>query len=79
MAFDFMTKIEGVPGKREVKAGMAYFAGTGPNGSQCGQCAFYGFKEMEKKCVKYREMVHEWGANLCKTQSACKYFEAAKS
>lgn len=78
MAFDFMTKIEGVPGKREVKAGMAYFAGTGPAGSTCGKCAFYGNREMDKKCTKYREMVHDWGANLKKTQSGCKYFEASK-
>jgi len=75
MAFDFMTKIEGVPGKREVKAGMAYFGGTGPDGSTCGKCAFYGWKEMEKKCTKYRDMIHEWGPNIRKTQSACKYFE----
>ena len=74
MAFDFMTKIEGVPGKREVKSGMAYFAGTGPNGSTCGKCAFWGNREFEKKCVKFREMAHEWGANLRKTQAACKYF-----
>jgi len=74
MAFDFMTKIDGVPCRREVKSGMAYFAGTGPAGTVCGKCAFYGFKELEKKCTKYREMAHEWGANLGKKTSACKYF-----
>lgn len=72
---DYMTKIAGVPGKRDVKSGMAYFAHTGPPGSTCGKCAFYGTKEFERKCTKYREMVHDWGANLKKTQAACKYFE----
>jgi len=77
MAFDFMTKVDGVPGRREVKSGMAHFAGGGPAGSTCGKCSFYGWKEMEKKCTKFREMTHEWGANLRKTQPACKYFETA--
>ena len=77
MTMDFMTKIEGVPGKRDVKSGMAYFSGTGPSGSTCGKCVFYGFKEMEKKCTKYREFAHEWGSNIKKTQPACKYFEPA--
>ena len=51
---------------------------TGPSGATCQKCAFYGYREMEKKCTKYREMVHEWGANIRKTQSACKYFEEKK-
>lgn len=74
MAVDFMTKIEGVPGKGDVKAGMAYFSGTGPSGETCGKCAFYGNREFEKKCLKYREMAHNWGNNISKTQPACKYF-----
>lgn len=75
MAQDYMTKIEGVPARREVKAGMAHFAWGGPAGSTCGKCAFYGTKDFEKKCTKYREMVHDWGVNLKKTQAACKYSE----
>ena len=78
MAFDFMTKVDGVPGRRSIKSGMAHFGGGGPPGATCGKCSFYGWKEMEKKCTKYRDMLHEWGANLSKRQLACKYFEQQK-
>ena len=68
-------KIEGHPDRAQAKSGMAHFAGGGPAGATCGKCEHYGWKEMEKKCVKFREMAHEWGANLKKAQSACKYFQ----
>lgn len=78
MAFDYMTKIEGVPSKKDARSGMAYFSGTGPYDGTCGKCLFYGgvAKGTEKKCTRYREMAHEWGANLPKRQPACKFYEA---
>jgi hypothetical protein len=38
-----MTQIDGVPDRSLVKPGMAHFAGTGPIGKTCGDCAFRGY------------------------------------
>ena len=44
-----MVKEPGVPDAKDAKPGMAYFAGTGPAGKTCGDCANRGY---------YREAVH---------------------
>jgi hypothetical protein len=38
----YMTKIEGVPDTDDAKGGIAYFAGTGPEGATCGKCRYRG-------------------------------------
>ena len=39
----YMTKLPGVPDTDEVKAGMAFFPGTGPVGKTCESCAHRGY------------------------------------
>ena len=55
---------------RKTKAGMAFFAGTGPADLTCGDCQFYG----KGCCSKYQELRVEWGRSFGKKTSACKYF-----
>jgi hypothetical protein len=76
---DFMTKIEGCPDRGQIVPGMAYFGGTGPQGTSCSQCSFYGAnRDHPRKCLKHKQMTGgEWGPNFY-SQSACKYFEAKK-
>lgn len=68
-------KIEGHPDRSQAVSGMAHFAGGGPNGATCKMCKHYGSRDLEKKCVKFREMTGDWGANVRPTVPACKYFE----
>lgn len=39
----FMTKLEGVADTDQVKEGMAFFEGTGPEGKTCGGCIHRGY------------------------------------
>ena len=58
---DHMTKIEGVPSTDVAKPGMAFFAGTGPAGKTCGDCALKGYMRESKKgkwSERLREMVY---------------------
>lgn len=68
-------EIDGYPNRSKAVSGMAHFSGGGPNGAVCGKCQHYGTRDFEQKCVKHRQMAGEWGANVRKSQSACKYFE----
>jgi hypothetical protein len=36
-----MTRLPGVPDRGDVIRGMAYFVGTGPEGTSCSQCAYF--------------------------------------
>jgi len=38
-----MTRVPGVPDSSDVVPGMAHFAGTGPAGKTCGDCAHRGY------------------------------------
>ena len=71
--------------------GMAHFAGTGPTGKSCRECAFYvtdgyysktgGHRGALKpgRCRKYREMMRgQWGEKFSYAAQACKYFEQAE-
>lgn len=63
--------------------GMAHFAGTGPEGKTCGQCAHYGFYRESKVgksyrvsgCGKYQRLTGHPGPAFHKDTSSCKYFE----
>lgn len=74
---DPMTKIDGCPSTNQAVSDMAYFASTGPWDAICSKCAFYvsDGSANDRRCTKYREMVHQWGAKIRKRQPACKYFE----
>ena len=54
--------------------GMAYLAGTGPRGTVCGQCLFYGYDEHPHSCSVFysQESVH--GAAFSAETSSCKRF-----
>lgn len=59
---DYMTKIAGVPSTDDAIPGMAYFAGTGPDGKTCGQCKFRGLVRQSQKATyneERQEFVHK--------------------
>ena len=43
---DYMTKLPGVPSSDQVKEGMAFFEGTGPDGKTCGDCKHRGYQRL---------------------------------
>lgn len=59
--------------------GMAYFAGTGPVGKTCVDCAHSYRKEKQAKtkilCDKYRVFMGRAGTQIPNIARACKYFE----
>lgn len=50
---DHLTEIPGLPNKADAVAGMAYFAGTGPPGKLCQDCAFWRY--LRKTTEKWDE------------------------
>lgn len=46
---DYMTKLPGIPSSDQVKDGMAFFAGTGPEGKTCGDCKLRGYQRQSSK------------------------------
>jgi hypothetical protein len=48
---DHLTKIPGVPDATNAVPGMAHFAGTGPPGKLCENCAFWRY---------YRKTAEKW-------------------
>lgn len=58
----YMTRLEGVPDTDDAKPGMAYFAGTGPDGKTCGQCKHRGLTRQSRKGTwseKLQQIVHK--------------------
>jgi len=80
---DYMTSLPGVRSRADAVAGMAFFAGTGPVGKTCGDCAFRGYWRKAasgnnycvQKCEKARKMAGRHMADVSARNSACKYFE----
>lgn len=58
--------------------GMAHFAGTGPFGMFCNDCAFYLIPIGKKKliCDKYRQLTGDKNKPIPSSSPACRYFEA---
>lgn len=54
-----MTKLPGVPDRDDVRPGMASYFGTGPLGSTCGNCRFYGYYKAGKDKVNPRTQLFE--------------------
>jgi len=44
-----MTKIEGVPDSSEAKPGMAFYAGSGPQGKTCDDCIHRGYRRESQR------------------------------
>ena len=54
-------------------SGMAYLSGTGPPGTVCGQCGYYGFHK-HNGCYRYYLMVLKRGAAFPAETPSCKHF-----
>lgn len=44
-----MTKLPGIPDNSQVIDGMAFFAGSGPEGKTCGDCLWRGYYRQRLK------------------------------
>ena len=64
--------------KRRIDAtpsGMAYLSGTGPLGTVCEHCSFYGFHmQHPNSCYRYYLSVSEHGAAFPAETPSCKHF-----
>lgn len=79
-----LTRIAGVPNSEDVQPGMAYFAGTGPEGKTCGSCAHRGYQRESvggkaysvTSCRQFKRMTGRHGSPVGSDWKACKYYEA---
>ncbi len=56
-------------------SGMPHWSGTGPPGTVCGQCSFYGYgTQYPNSCYRYYEMRVEHGAAFSAETPSCQYF-----
>jgi len=50
-------------------------SGTGPPGTVCGQCSFYGYgMQYPNSCYRYYELMVEHGATLPAETPSCQHF-----
>ena len=63
--------------------GMAHWAGSGPPGTTCGKCKFYGtvadhLERMKlKRCKKYLQLTGKVGSDVIPGRTpSCRHFEA---
>ncbi len=56
-------------------SGMPHWSGTGPPGTVCGQCSFYGYGlQHPNSCYRYLELFSQHGAALPVETPSCKHF-----
>jgi hypothetical protein len=58
-----MTRVKGIPDKRDLKPGMAHFPGTGPEGKTCGDCMHRGYKVQSQSASwdkKTKQSIYRW-------------------
>jgi hypothetical protein len=87
---DHLTKIPGCARKADAVPGMAHFAGSGPDDTQCRSCFFYGsmhpgareatavFQYRSKRCgycLKYQQLMGERGPKIRGSNASCRYYE----
>lgn len=53
-----MVKIEGVPDADAIRPGMAFFCGTGPAGTTCGDCQHRGYRR-ESRSGKWSDELQQ--------------------
>jgi hypothetical protein len=76
-----MTSIPGVPSRDQIRPGMAFYIGSGPKGTICGNCKNFGYYDeherewYEKRCGQYRKMTGNHGPVIDSGYRSCKYFE----
>jgi hypothetical protein len=70
-------------------AGQAHFAGSGPAGTHCSQCAFLGYYQNKRNsageitqsklrkgaCAKYFELTNQHGPVLDGDPPSCRHFQ----
>jgi hypothetical protein len=79
-----LTKIAGVPDRERLVRGMAHFAGTGPPGTLCRECTYWGFYNKDHKllkaapCEKHRKLLQlrKHGPPVPASTRSCRHFEA---
>jgi hypothetical protein len=74
-----LTRIPGVPKKADAKPGMAFYAGTGPEGKTCDDCQHLGLSYNgdwhPRRCAMFKKLAGMLGPNIRRDWPACKYFE----
>lgn len=80
----YLTKPDPALAAKQAKTypGMAFFAGTGPDGKTCSQCSQYGFyregrNEKTRKvngCKMFWELAGHPGPAFSGDAASCKYF-----
>jgi hypothetical protein len=53
---------------------LPYLAGTGPPGTVCEQCSFYGYGAHPNSCYRYYELIEEIGAAFPAETPSCRHF-----
>lgn len=73
---DVMTKIEGVPTRDQAIPGMAFFAGTGPEGKTCGGCKHRGLTRTSRKS-RWVEHLQQFVHKTYRTKQCAKFKKLA--
>jgi hypothetical protein len=73
---------------RTSRPGMAHFANTGPFGTTCGECMYFGYHKARRTaagdpikskhvraCAKYYELTGKHGAVLPANTPSCRHFQ----
>ena len=67
---------------RQSYAGMAHFAGTGPDGKYCGDCRHLdrgkGPGKLEYPCSKFKALTGKIGRSVPVSAASCRHFEAKR-
>jgi hypothetical protein len=67
---EFRRLVEATP------SGTPYWLGTGPVGTVCAQCSFYGYgMQYPNSCYRYFEEQHQHGAPLPSSTPSCLRFQ----
>ncbi len=84
-----LAKTVGIPQDQRVRdthPGQAHFAGTGPRGTTCGQCAHWQAQRITRRkgttaapCAMHKKLRQgrQEGKAVPRSTSSCKYFEEA--
>jgi hypothetical protein len=91
MTIDHLTRIPGVQSRVDAVPGMAHFRGSGPPGTECRSCFFYGsqpgprprriptFEEYRSKrcgnCLKYEQLMSQRGPKVHGSNASCRYYK----
>ena len=79
MISDYLTHEPGAPRKRDAVAGMAHFAGAGPEDTTCKTCIFFQHRSGRRRtrfgCQKYFELTGRHGPAIDGTNASCRYYE----